>query len=55
MNYVLTFRDDIGSLQDIRSELKLAILAPVKFPQKLERLGLQSPSGILLCGPPGEN
>lgn len=45
--------DDIGSLQDIRDELKLAILAPVKFPEKLERLGLSSPSGVLLCGPPG--
>jgi ribosome biogenesis ATPase len=45
--------DDIGSLQDIRSELKLAILAPVKFPKKMKKLGLQSPSGVLLCGPPG--
>ena len=45
--------DDIGSLQDIRNELKLAILAPVKFPLKLKMLGLQSPSGVLLCGPPG--
>lgn len=45
--------DDIGSLRDIRDELKLAILAPVKYPKKLELLGLQSPSGVLLCGPPG--
>jgi ribosome biogenesis ATPase len=45
--------DDIGSLKDIRSELKLAILAPVKFPEKMKKLGLQSPSGVLLCGPPG--
>ncbi|KAG5677081.1 hypothetical protein PVAND_006865 [Polypedilum vanderplanki] len=45
--------DDIGSLQDIRSELKLAVLAPVKFPEKLEKLGIKSPSGVLLCGPPG--
>jgi ribosome biogenesis ATPase len=45
--------DDIGSLQDIRSELKLAILAPVKFPEKMMKLGLHSPSGVLLCGPPG--
>lgn len=45
--------DDIGSLQDIRDELKLAILAPVKFPEKLIQLGLTSPSGVLLCGPPG--
>ena len=27
--------DDIGSLSDIREELKLAILAPVKFPKRL--------------------
>ncbi|XP_070136421.1 nuclear valosin-containing protein-like isoform X2 [Drosophila bipectinata] len=45
--------DDIGALQDIRDELKLAVLAPVKYPEKLERLGLTAPSGVLLCGPPG--
>lgn len=45
--------DDIGSLRDIREELQLAVLAPVKFPKKLKALGLHSPSGVLLCGPPG--
>lgn len=45
--------DDIGSLGDIREELQLAVLAPVKFPKKLQALGLHSPSGVLLCGPPG--
>ncbi|EDW73130.2 uncharacterized protein Dwil_GK17377 [Drosophila willistoni] len=45
--------DDIGALTDIRNELKLAVLAPVKYPEKLERLGLTAPSGVLLCGPPG--
>jgi len=45
--------DDIGSLQDIREELKLAVLAPVKYPEMLARLGLEAPSGVLLCGPPG--
>lgn len=45
--------EDIGALQDIRDELKLAVLAPVKYPEKLERLGLTAPSGVLLCGPPG--
>ncbi|KAH8270229.1 hypothetical protein KR018_006068 [Drosophila ironensis] len=44
---------DIGALQNIRDELKLAVLAPVKYPEKLERLGLTAPSGVLLCGPPG--
>lgn len=45
--------EDIGSLQDIRHELQLAILAPVKYPNRLKVLGLQAPSGVLLCGPPG--
>ncbi|KAH8363689.1 hypothetical protein KR084_013036 [Drosophila pseudotakahashii] len=45
--------DDIGALQKIREELKLAVLAPVKYPEMLERLGLNAPSGVLLCGPPG--
>uniref|UniRef100_W8BBH1 Putative cell division cycle ATPase n=1 Tax=Ceratitis capitata TaxID=7213 RepID=W8BBH1_CERCA len=44
---------DIGSLQNIREELQLAVLAPVKFPEKLITLGLTAPSGVLLCGPPG--
>lgn len=44
---------DVGSLQDIREELQLAVLAPVKFPEKLLTLGLTAPSGVLLCGPPG--
>lgn len=46
--------DDIGSLQDIRKELKLSILAPVKYPHLMEALGLKSPSGVFLWGPPGE-
>lgn len=47
--------DDIGSLRDIREELNLAILAPVKFPSRLKALGISAPSGVLLCGPPGNN
>lgn len=45
--------DEIGSLRDIRDELQLAILAPVKYPKQMEALGLYAPSGVLLCGPPG--
>ncbi|XP_031619973.1 nuclear valosin-containing protein-like isoform X2 [Contarinia nasturtii] len=45
--------DDIGSLRDIREELNLAIMAPVKFPNRLKVLGINAPSGVLLCGPPG--
>lgn len=46
--------EDIGSLQDIRKELKLSILAPVKYPHLMEALGLKSPSGVFLWGPPGK-
>uniref|UniRef100_A0A1B6E946 AAA+ ATPase domain-containing protein n=2 Tax=Clastoptera arizonana TaxID=38151 RepID=A0A1B6E946_9HEMI len=45
--------NDIGSLQDIRQELQMAIMAPVRYPQQFEVLGLSKPTGILLCGPPG--
>nr|XP_044249132.1 nuclear valosin-containing protein-like [Drosophila takahashii] len=45
--------DDIGALEKIREQLKLALVAPIKYPERLERLGLNAPSGVLLCGPPG--
>lgn len=45
--------DDIGALHDIREELKIAILAPVKFPEHFKSLGLTRAPGILLAGPPG--
>ena len=45
--------DDIGALNDVRDELELSILAPVNHPEITKALGLESPSGILLCGPPG--
>lgn len=45
--------DDIGALKDIRQELELSILAPIKFPDDVKRLGLPTSVGLLLCGPPG--
>ena len=45
--------DDIGALHDIREELSMAILAPVRYPNQFASLGLTSPPGILLAGPPG--
>ncbi|XP_055386738.1 nuclear valosin-containing protein-like [Condylostylus longicornis] len=45
--------DNIGSLKNIRSELQLAVLAPVKYPERLKALGLTTASGVLLFGPPG--
>ncbi|KAF4803553.1 Nuclear valosin-containing protein-like protein [Turdus rufiventris] len=44
---------DIGALQDVREELTMAILAPVRNPEQFKALGLTSPAGVLLAGPPG--
>ncbi|XP_043212400.1 nuclear valosin-containing protein-like [Amphibalanus amphitrite] len=44
---------DVGALSDVREELNAEILDPVRDPDYYEQLGLTSPSGILLCGPPG--
>uniref|UniRef100_A0A8P0TEF6 Nuclear valosin-containing protein-like n=3 Tax=Canis lupus familiaris TaxID=9615 RepID=A0A8P0TEF6_CANLF len=44
---------DIGALEDIREELTMAILAPVRSPEQFRALGLMTPAGVLLAGPPG--
>ena len=38
---------------DHREELQLSILAPVRFQEEFESLGLPASSGVLLAGPPG--
>lgn len=45
--------NDVGSLRQVRKDLQMAVLAPVKYPDQMSKLGLSSPSGVLLCGPPG--
>ncbi|XP_073249221.1 nuclear valosin-containing protein-like [Porites lutea] len=45
--------EDVGALKDVREELTMAILAPVKYPEEFQALGLTHPPGILLAGPPG--
>ncbi|XP_008266583.1 nuclear valosin-containing protein-like isoform X7 [Oryctolagus cuniculus] len=44
---------DVGALEDIREELTMAILAPVRNPDQFKALGLMTPAGVLLAGPPG--
>ncbi|CAI9601577.1 unnamed protein product [Staurois parvus] len=44
---------DIGALEEIREELTMAILAPVRNPELFKALGLMAPAGVLLAGPPG--
>nr|XP_061794545.1 nuclear valosin-containing protein-like [Nerophis lumbriciformis] len=45
--------DDVGALHEIREELGMAIMAPIHSPEQFRALGLSSPSGVLLAGPPG--
>ncbi|XP_027030301.2 nuclear valosin-containing protein-like isoform X1 [Tachysurus fulvidraco] len=45
--------DDVGALQDIREELTMAILTPLRFPEQFKAMGLSGPSKVLLAGPPG--
>eukprot|EP01116_Phalansterium_solitarium_P004439 TRINITY_DN1544_c0_g1_i2.p1 TRINITY_DN1544_c0_g1~~TRINITY_DN1544_c0_g1_i2.p1 ORF type:complete len:759 (+),score=198.17 TRINITY_DN1544_c0_g1_i2:71-2347(+) len=45
--------DDVGALHDIRHELGMFILEPIKHPDRFRRLGLDAPTGVLLYGPPG--
>jgi ribosome biogenesis ATPase len=44
---------DIGALKDVRSALEMAIVKPIQEPERFTRLGLTSPAGVLLWGPPG--
>lgn len=44
---------DVGALVNIREELSMAILAPVRYPKQFASLGLTNTQGILLAGPPG--
>ncbi|XP_016355806.1 nuclear valosin-containing protein-like isoform X2 [Sinocyclocheilus anshuiensis] len=45
--------EDVGALQDIREELNMAIMAPINNPEHFRALGLSTPAGVLLAGPPG--
>ncbi|CAH1968223.1 unnamed protein product [Acanthoscelides obtectus] len=45
--------DDVGALREIREELQMTIVAPVRHAKQFEALGLNVPTGVLLCGPPG--
>ena len=44
---------DIGSLHDVREELEMAIVQPIKNPERYAKVGISAPTGILLWGPPG--
>ncbi len=45
--------EDIGGLSDEIQRLREMIELPMKHPEVFERLGIDSPKGVLMYGPPG--
>ncbi|KAH7116171.1 P-loop containing nucleoside triphosphate hydrolase protein [Dendryphion nanum] len=44
---------DVGALENVRKELQMAIVEPIKNPQRFKKVGISAPTGVLLWGPPG--
>ncbi|KAL9042109.1 MAG: hypothetical protein Q9214_003883, partial [Letrouitia sp. 1 TL-2023] len=44
---------DIGALRAIREELITVLVEAINSPEKYERVGITTPTGVLLWGPPG--
>ena len=45
--------EDVGALAELRKELEMSIVNPILNPQIYLKVGITSPVGILLFGPPG--
>ncbi|MGC8496053.1 MAG: CDC48 family AAA ATPase [Candidatus Micrarchaeia archaeon] len=45
--------DDVGGLDEVKSQLKEAVELPVKNPEAFEKIGIRPVKGILLVGAPG--
>ncbi len=43
----------IGALHEVREQLEMAIVEPIKRPESFARVGITAPTGVLLWGPPG--
>ncbi|GMM37782.1 putative AAA family ATPase [Saccharomycopsis crataegensis] len=44
---------NVGALSNIRVELHMAVVQPIKRPELYEKFGITVPGGVLLWGPPG--
>ncbi|BEJ11844.1 hypothetical protein CspHIS471_0203040 [Cutaneotrichosporon sp. HIS471] len=44
---------DIGALGNVRDELHMAVVQPIRHPEMFDVVGIDAPSGVLLWGPPG--
>jgi proteasome regulatory subunit len=45
--------DDIGGLEEQIAEIRETVELPLLHPELFEKVGIEPPKGILLCGPPG--
>lgn len=45
--------DSIGALKSVRDQLRMAVVEPLRNPDLFARIGITTPSGVLLWGPPG--
>ncbi|KAF5024035.1 hypothetical protein F66182_3882 [Fusarium sp. NRRL 66182] len=43
----------VGALQDVREQLDMSVIGPIRNPQLYHGAGLRRPAGCLLWGPPG--
>ncbi len=44
---------DVGAMQEVRRNIELKVLARVNHPEAAKEFNLDSPTGVLLVGPPG--
>ncbi|TID30191.1 hypothetical protein CANINC_001198 [Pichia inconspicua] len=44
---------NVGALSNIRIELHMAIVQPIKRPEVYLKVGISAPAGVLMWGPPG--
>jgi proteasome regulatory subunit len=45
--------DDIGGLAEQIAEIRETVELPLLHPELFEKVGIEPPKGVLLCGPPG--
>ncbi|KAL6830454.1 P-loop containing nucleoside triphosphate hydrolase protein [Trichoderma sp. SZMC 28015] len=45
--------DQVGALEQVREQLHMSIIGPIKNPELYQEFGLRRPAGALLWGPPG--
>lgn len=44
---------NVGALNNIRMELHMCIVQPIKKPELYQKVGISAPAGVLMWGPPG--